>query len=978
LAHDDKTRELIVKKLDIRKYFEETEGVEQLSDLGGGQLLALCPFHADKNPSLSIGPTGVFYCHACKASGSVFDFYARKHLAHLMGSDAERKQAYVEARRVLGEMAGVSVAGGENLEPISPTDMAKWCEDLIKQKQMLTFLREERGLTDETITKWKLGWDGERITIPVFDLDGNLVNIRRYLPHAKGRKQKMIGYRQGYNKARLFPVKNLDKSEDIIFCEGEMDCIILNQEGFNALTVTSGAGTWSPEWTILFKGKRVIMCLDNDLAGREGTQRVAGILAKVASVYVVKWPSNLPEKGDVTDYFVNLGHTRDDFQQITVDAPLFEPVQEVKHKDDAPAIDVALQASTQAKFQGKRLRMTAFVNGKYMAPYVVPSTIEYTCGGKGDKSCDSCPSFTEGGKTMLKLGAVEQGVLGLFNVSDADQRRILKEAAGINTSCGAVKIEVKDQMNVEVLNLIPEIDTNVQGVDDDYVTRQVFSITHGIRTNRPYILEGYMWPNPKNQEATHLLDVVRPASDSLSEYSLTEEWRVELAKLFQPTTTIEAKLQDIYKDFEANVHRIRGRFNAQVAFDLVWHSVLAFYFNGAYVRKGWAEGLVLGDSGQGKSEMASGLLRHYRLGDRIQGEVTSGAGLVGGLEKIGEHWNLRWGKIPQNDRRLLVIDEFGGISEEEVAKMSDLRSTGIAEVVKIRIEKANARTRLIFMSNPREGMPLSAYDQGIQAVKRLFAKMEDVRRLDFALLVASGEVDSHLINQPAGEPFPNTYTSEACRQLVLWSWSVDPAAVKFTPEATKLILQAATEMGDMYSSKIPIVEPADQRLKLARLSVALACRTFSTSDGKEVQVTEDHVAYVVQWLNSIYSNQYMAYHEYSRYQKELDKELDADAKDEVIKVLAKLPLVVELIDHLASQSYAFKKPDLQDQVGYDNDQVRLVLKTLSSHKLIKTTARGYNKQPQFIRLIRELVTPTGQAKLKQMIATPTKVEEADF
>src|SRR5207249_477339 len=115
--------------------------------------------------------------------------------------------------------------------------------------------------------------------------------------------------------------------------------------------------------------------------------------------------------------------------------------------------------------------------------------------------------------------------------------------------------------------------------------------------------------------------------------------------------------------------------------------------------------------------------------------------------------------------------------------------------------------------------------------------------------------------------------------------------------------------------KIPIVEPADQRLKLARLSVALACRLFSTPDGKEVTVTIDHVEYVVAWLNQIYSNPYMAYHEYSRYQKEADKELEGEEKVKVIATIAKLPLALELIEHLAAQSYAFKKPDLQDQVG---------------------------------------------------------------
>jgi hypothetical protein len=90
----------------------------------------------------------------------------------------------------------------------------------------------------------------------------------------------------------------------------------------------------------------------------------------------------------------------------------------------------------------------------------------------------------------------------------------------------------------------------------------------------------------------------------------------------------------------------------QVAYDLVWHSVISFYFNGAFVRRGWAEAMVMGDSGQGKTEMFLGMLGHYRLGERVQGEQTSSAGLIGGLEKMGDTWLLSWGRIPLNDKRL--------------------------------------------------------------------------------------------------------------------------------------------------------------------------------------------------------------------------------------------------------------------------------------------------------------------------------------
>ena len=40
----------------------------------GGEFIGLCPFHDDKNPSLSVDlAKGVFFCHACGKKGSVID-----------------------------------------------------------------------------------------------------------------------------------------------------------------------------------------------------------------------------------------------------------------------------------------------------------------------------------------------------------------------------------------------------------------------------------------------------------------------------------------------------------------------------------------------------------------------------------------------------------------------------------------------------------------------------------------------------------------------------------------------------------------------------------------------------------------------------------------------------------------------------------------------------------------------------------------
>ena len=52
----------------------------------GKEHRAVCPFHDDTDPSVSVnGETGQFYCFGCKAGGDIFTFYAKLHGLSLNG-----------------------------------------------------------------------------------------------------------------------------------------------------------------------------------------------------------------------------------------------------------------------------------------------------------------------------------------------------------------------------------------------------------------------------------------------------------------------------------------------------------------------------------------------------------------------------------------------------------------------------------------------------------------------------------------------------------------------------------------------------------------------------------------------------------------------------------------------------------------------------------------------------------------------------
>ena len=601
-----------------------------------------------------------------------------------------------------------------------------------------------------------------------------------------------------------------------------------------------------------------------------------------------------------------------------------------------------LADTSMASNSGKKLTCEVYVSGKGSTPFIIPRVVEYDCSNVR-KDCQVC-SLAESRGSRLTIGASSRSILSLLSKSDKTVTAVLKGWVG---ACEACEVDIIDTQNIEELRVSPNVSTFVPS--SEYVTRECYFLGHGLQPNRPYRIECFCYPEPTTQRAVLVASKATPLRDMIETYDHVKV--SDSLKIFQDKP--EVTFQKVYDDLAINVHHIVGRYNLQVAIDLVFHSVLQFKFQGVTLRRGWAEGFVLGDSGQGKTEMSLCLLNHYGLGDRIQGEGSSTAGLIGGLEKLGDRWILVWGRIPQMDKRLLIIDEFSGVSAEDVAKLSDIRSTGIAEITKIRTERASARTRLLMMSNTRDGQPLGSYNTGVEALKEVFGHAEDVRRLDFALCLASSEVSTEVLNQRS-QTIQHEFTNDLCRNLILWAWSRTPEQVLFAKDVEQLILDKATELSAKYSAYIPLIEPADTRVKLARLSVACAARCFSCDKNGNVIVKAEHVEFIVNFLTTCYDSPFMAYDIYSRKAR---SESVFGSDDDLMKALLefkKLPSWHETVEVLTRIGNPFRMYELAEQTGLDNDEAKDVVHFLGRHQMVQTLPAGYRKLPKLVSFLRSI------------------------
>lgn len=217
---------------------------------------------------------------------------------------------------------------------------------LSEQPDVYRYLREERGLTMQTIRNFRLGWadgnlvthlvqqgyvvtdivksglvneDGsdflhDRITIP-YETMGMVTIIRGRIFGAQAKAK----YLQPANvKIGLYNASAIHESNDarLIIAEGEFDAMVLTQLGFRAVAVP-GANTWNDSWTELVKDiKRIFIVYDNDTAGRAGAEKVTQKIG--ARSRIVEMPEALPgaKKIDVSEWFVSYDKNKDDFDYL--------------------------------------------------------------------------------------------------------------------------------------------------------------------------------------------------------------------------------------------------------------------------------------------------------------------------------------------------------------------------------------------------------------------------------------------------------------------------------------------------------------------------------------------------------------------------------------------------------------------------------------------------------------------------------------
>ena len=317
-------RDVIYREAARRLRYVKMSGPD---DIGGP-----CPFHKggmEKNPSFYISlKTGVFYCHSCKAKGTFIQFLKRFNAPPtLIDSILElgRREPKYKARVKLSPGIGEHVLneGLLGVFQYCPTDLVK------------------EGFDAKLLQKLEVGFDKNemRIIFPIRDLYGNLIglsgrtvtndyprykvykstDILKYAPDdpeviARYKVYDVKNHDHLWNLHNVYPSAFYGDTDTLIIVEGYKACIWLLQQGLDNVVALQGSSITQAQCQLLGRlGVTIIMFLDNDQAGKDGTYTAGYWIRKrglrVLAVTYPEWcdettqPDNLeqPEILDVLD-----------------------------------------------------------------------------------------------------------------------------------------------------------------------------------------------------------------------------------------------------------------------------------------------------------------------------------------------------------------------------------------------------------------------------------------------------------------------------------------------------------------------------------------------------------------------------------------------------------------------------------------------------------------------------------------------------
>ena len=340
----DEDIERIKREVSLQRLVE-AQGVELKRH--GADLLGLCPFHDDHEPSLVVSPkTNLWHClGACQAGGSVIDWVMRsrgvsfRHAAELLRNEHPSLAAPIERVVKKGTTEAVKL---QPLFEINADDqrvlqeILRYYQDTLKNSPEALKYLQRRGLNHpEMLDQFRLGFSNRTlgyhlpeknrkegaeartrlqkiglirepsghehftgsVVFPIFDLEGNVLGMYgRKINDNLRAGTPLHTYLPGPHRG-VWNELALQVSKEIILCESIIDALTFWCAGFRNVTASYGVNGFTPDHRAAFRKhgvERVWIAYDRDEAGEKAALSLSEeLLAMGIECFRVLFPKGM-------------------------------------------------------------------------------------------------------------------------------------------------------------------------------------------------------------------------------------------------------------------------------------------------------------------------------------------------------------------------------------------------------------------------------------------------------------------------------------------------------------------------------------------------------------------------------------------------------------------------------------------------------------------------------------------------------------
>lgn len=297
VTYDDEMLQDINKNVDLVDYIGQFIELEKR----GNDYFGRCFNHLDLTPSFSISPEkNLYYCHSCKIGGGIISFImkyeeltfdesvekasklANMDLSKMCHSETVKMLRRINNKAKESKIVEKEILDKSILDKYTKGKIDEWIDEGIRQ--------DELNLFDV-----RIDYQGNRIIYPVYNIDGELINIKGRTRHKDYKKLKLPKYINYFKVGTMDYLQGLNitllevlKSKEIILFESIKSVMKCYGWGYTNVASVEKHSLTDEQIKLLIRLKvNVVFAYDSDVSYEDIKEDILK-LKRFTNVYVIE------------------------------------------------------------------------------------------------------------------------------------------------------------------------------------------------------------------------------------------------------------------------------------------------------------------------------------------------------------------------------------------------------------------------------------------------------------------------------------------------------------------------------------------------------------------------------------------------------------------------------------------------------------------------------------------------------------------